>query len=393
MRRSDDGGPAGVIDDLPARMQRAVEGMTRTGDLSSVLGRLLRVIGEDAGIERLVLATGGEHPEELAAHPRPVASIDAHERLGLLVREVAARGEAVADRLEADGPVDSEPARSRYGVPVRGDGALLAVLIGESAPHAPLEAVDEAVTTVIGTLLVPVLLMRQELEDTRELDRLRSDFVARISHELRTPLTIITGFAGTLGAHEESLTTDQRHTMLDRIVTASIRLEHLIEEVLSLASMDAGLADPRPTIVPVRDVVDLAVRDRGGTDRATVRGDRELKVRTDPDVARVVLGALVENALQQAGAVRLIIDEAERGVRIAVEDDGPGVPPELGSRVFERFVRGDDRSPGLGLGLAIARRMAETVGGRLWFEDVPMGARFVAELPWLGPEDEADQSP
>lgn len=375
---------AAAVADLPARLQRAVEGLSRGADLSSSLGHLLRVVGRDTGVERLVVVSDGDEPRELASHPSPLASLDAHARVAALVHEVAERGRPVADTPGVGGqeaPAGAEVARGRYGVPLFGDGRLLAVLVGEAASHTTLEPADEVVVEGIGIVLVPMLLVRDQLESVRELDRLRSDFIARISHELRTPLTIISGFAGTLGAHEETLTTEQRHAMLDRVVTASIRLEHLIEEVLSLASVDAGLAEPRPKLVPVRDVVDLAVHDRGGTDRVEVRGNQSLKVHTDPDVARVVLGALVENALQQGEHVTVVIEGTGRDVRIAVEDDGPGVPPELGSRVFERFVRGDDRSPGMGLGLAIARRMAESIGALLWFEDVDVGARFVAELP------------
>ena len=384
-----------AVVDLPARLRRAVAGLSSTADLSTTLGRLLAEIGVTSGIERLVLAVDGDEPRELAAHPAPTASVAARARVTTLVREAAGRGVPIVDAPSAedrDRAAGTELARTCYAVPVLGDGATLAVLVGETAPDAELTGGDELVVESVATLLVPLLLVRRQLEDARELDRLRSDFIARVSHELRTPLTIITGFAGTLGAHEETLTSEQRHAMLDRIVTASIRLEHLIEEVLSLASVDAGLAEPQPKVVPVRDIVDLAVHDRGGSDRVKVSGEDRLKVRTDPEVARVVLGALVENALQQGESVAVVFEEADTGVRIAVEDDGPGVPPELGLRVFERFVRGDDRSPGMGLGLAIARRMAETIGARLWFEDVPVGARFVAELPSLPVEDRR-QSP
>ena len=376
---------APASDDLPARMRRASERLDASADLSVTLGRLLSEIGVDAAIDRLVLiAVDRQEPVELAAYPSPIANEAEHRRIRSLAAQVAQRGEPLddppAEGASVSGP-DASGARGRYAVPVREDGVIVAVLVGESSAPGGETQQDAQVVEAVATLVMPLLLVRRQLEDVRELDRLRSDFIARISHELRTPLTIITGFAGTLGAHEETLTTEQRHSMLDRIVTASIRLEHLIEEVLSLASVDAGLAEPQPKLVPVRDLVDLAVHDRGGTERVEVRGNERVKVHTDPDVARVVLGALVENALQQGEHVTVLIDGTGPEVRVAVEDDGPGVPPELGSRVFERFVRGDDRSPGMGLGLAIARRMAESIGARLWFENVDVGARFVAELP------------
>lgn len=375
---------AAALPDLPTRLRRAVEGLDGTADLSEALRRLLTVVGEGTGLERALLVADGDEPRELAAHPAPAASaIEAPGLASLVRRATAQRVVASQSASTATASDPSPPDRSRHAVPLISEGAVLAVLVGETGPGTPLETAEEVVVETMASLLVPLLLVRRQLADARELDRLRSDFIARVSHELRTPLTIITGFAGTLGAHEETLSTEQRHAMLDRIVTASIRLEHLIEEVLSLASVDAGLADPDPKVVPVRDVVDLAVHDRGGSDRVEVRGDERLELRTDPEVARVVLGALIENALEHGDKVAVLLEASDLGVRISVEDDGPGVPPELAPRIFERFVRGHDRSPGMGLGLAIARRMAEIIGARLWLDDAEVGARFVVEVPSL----------
>ena len=393
MGRAEDPARMGAIADLPARLRRAVAGLHDADDLAATLDHLLAVVGDGTAIERLVLAVDRGEVDELASSS---SSADRHEAAPVagLVREVTARGAPVAASCEGEGPAGGHgDERCRYAVPVVAAETTLAVLVAEPARGTGLETADEVAVESIATLLAPLLLVRRQLADVRELDRLRSDFIARVSHELRTPLTIITGFAGTLGAHEDGLTVEQRHAMLDRIVTASIRLEHLIEEVLSLASVDAGLAEPEPQLVPVRDVVDLAVHDRGGTARVEVQGGERLRVHTDPEVARFVLGALVENALQQGDLVRVEIEPVGAAVRVAVVDDGPGVPAELGHRIFERFVRGDDRSPGMGLGLAIARRMGEMIDARLWFEEVDRGARFVAELPAQRPGLQGRQSP
>jgi signal transduction histidine kinase len=374
-----------VIADLHERMRRVARRLPGGGDVQATLSEAFHVLGAGLGVQRLVLAAGGdEDPKVLAAQPGPVVSLDAHARIAALVHEVYAVGEAVLQEpAEVGDGAGPETSRARYAVPLYGDGRPVAVLVGEGAPRVPLTEADEVAVETMAVVLTPLLLVRRDLEASRDLDRLRSDFISRVSHELRTPLTIITGFAGTLGAHEDTLTPEQRHAMLDRIVSASVRLEHLVEEVLSLASVEAGLADPRPLEVPVIDVVDLAIHDRGGTGRVEVTGPVDLRIVTDPEVARVVLGALVENALQQGEHVTVSFEPVEAGVRVGVQDDGPGVPPELGSRVFERFVRGDDRSPGMGLGLAIARRMAEAIGARIWLDEVPRGARFIVELPTM----------
>jgi signal transduction histidine kinase len=368
---------------LHARLLAASRGLPSDDDLQGLLGHLLRTVGAGAGLVRLLLALPGDGGLEVrAAFPGPVVSLDDHARIADLVREVVASRSTL--RVAA-GPGRGSPSSSAMvAVPLVNDGDAVGALVGLGGGSDSLGEADEVALEAMTVLLMPRLLAERQLELARELDRLRSDFISRISHELRTPLTIINGFAGTLGAHEETLTAEQRHGMLDRIVTASLRLEHLVEEVLSLASVEAGLAEPKPVTVPVRDVVDLTVHNAQGADRVTVRGPESLKVRTDPDVARHVLGPVVENALQHGEKVLIEIEAAGDAVRIVVTDDGPGVPAELAALVFERFVRGDDRSPGMGLGLAIARRMGETIGARLWAEEASVGARFVVELPSLG---------
>ena len=368
--------------DLHARMLEASRGLPSGDDLQGVLGHLLRTVGAGTGLTRLLLALPGDAGLQLqAAFPGPVVTLDDHARVADLVHEVVAQHETVRDAAPRGGDGDGGPAM--VAVPLFTEGAVVGVLVGQSDPGASLVDTDEAVVEAMTGVVAPMLRAERQLEIVRELDRLRSDFISRISHELRTPLTIINGFAGTLGAHEETLTAEQRHSMLDRIVTASVRLEHLVEDVLSLASVEAGLAEPEPVSVPIRDVVDLTVHDARGADRVTVRGAEGLRVHTDPEVARHVLGPVVENALQHGDQVVIEIEALGDAVRIAVTDDGPGVPVDLGARVFERFVRGHERSPGMGLGLAIARRMGQTIGGRLWVEESKRGARFVVELPSL----------
>jgi signal transduction histidine kinase len=374
---------AALLPDLHARLFEASRSLPSDDDLQGLLGHLLRTIGTGSVLRRLLLAIQDDAGLRLqAAFPGPVVSLDDHARVADLVHEVVATRRTV--RTTAPEPRTGGTPAAMVGVPLVTDGRAMGALVAEGGGGQPLGDADEVLVEAMTVLLTPMLLAERQRGLAREVDRMRSDFISRISHELRTPLTIITGFAGTLGAHEETLTAEQRHGMLDRIVTAAVRLEHLVEDVLSLASVEAGLAEPRPVNVPVRDLVDLTVHDASGADRVTVRGPDALKVNTDPEVARHVLGPVVENALQHGDQVLIELEAVGDAVRVTVTDNGPGLPAELGQRVFERFVRGDDGPPGMGLGLAIARRMGETIGARLWAEDAEGGARFVVELPSLG---------
>ena len=364
--------------DLHTRLLDAARGLPPDADLQRTLAHLLHSLGAGTSLARLLLLDATPGGKVLAAFPGPVLRLDDHAHLASLLREVQ-DGAAIARVL----PTGDDGDVAMVAVPLVVDDETVGALVGQARPGAELGEGDETVVEAMSALVTPLLLAERQLEHVRELDRLRTDFISRVSHELRTPLTIITGFAGTLGAHEETLSAEQRHGMLDRIVTAAVRLEHLVEDVLSLASVEAGLAEPDAVTVPVRDIVDLTVHDANGAERVTIRGGERLRVHTDPEIARHVLGPVVENALQHGAEVEVEVAAVGDAIRITVSDDGPGIPPGLGSRIFDRFVRGDDRTPGMGLGLAIARRMAETIRARISVREIPEGACFVVDLPSL----------
>jgi signal transduction histidine kinase len=275
------------------------------------------------------------------------------------------------------------PAPHLLGIRLEVSGTPRGALIFETDDAAGLDQDDRCVLQGLTTLASAALSALRRAHEQRELESLRSDFISRVSHELRTPLTIIGGFAGTLAAHDEILEPRQRHEMLDRIITASVRLEHLVDDVLSLASVEAGTREPNAVSVPVRDVIDLVVHDQRGNGRVHVTCPPDLRVFTDPSLARQSLGPVVQNALQHGERVEVAVVAGPAGVRITIRDDGPGIPEELGDRVFERFVRGDDRSPGMGLGLAVARSAGTAIGAELRWEPSDHGACFALVLPDL----------
>jgi signal transduction histidine kinase len=101
----------------------------------------------------------------------------------------------------------------------------------------------------------------------------------------------------------------------------------------------------------------------------------------DPLLTGRVLDNLIDNAIRHGGRnVEITVEKAGDKVCVAVSDDGPGVPARIRPRVFERFSREGDQATGFGLGLAIARGLAEAQGGRLWLDEAVPGARFVLEL-------------
>jgi signal transduction histidine kinase len=355
--------------------------------LERVLASVLDAVGDPGrGLRALVVDHVADDPTVLARYP--ARGIGPDPGLSSIERGFAAELLGTAEVLHqpaAAAPAGElpRPAPHLLGVRLEVSGSPRGALVFATDDHAGLDQDDRCVLQGLTTLVSAALSAMRRAQEQRELESLRSDFISRVSHELRTPLTIISGFAGTLAAHDETLQAQQRHEMLDRIITASVRLEHLVDDVLSLASVEAGTREPNPVSVPVRDVIDLVVHDQGGNGRVHVSCPTDLRIFTDPSLARQSLGPVVENALQHGERVDVAVSGGPAGVRITVCDDGPGIPEELGDRVFDRFVRGDDRSPGMGLGLALARSAGTAIGAELRWEPSDAGACFVLSLPDL----------
>ena len=235
---------------------------------------------------------------------------------------------------------------------------------------------------------------RRTVEELRRLSALRADFVSLVSHELRTPMAAVIGSARTLQQRWRELTPDQRESFLGLIADETERLASLVGDVLDTSRIDAGTFNIRFGDVDlgelVRDTVALAElsSDEVGL-RAEVH-DPLPQVRGDAERLRQVLFNLIDNAIKYSPAgdeveVRAY-SEADR-VLIDIRDHGPGIAPEDQRLIFEKFgrVTSGNTRPGTGLGLFIARSIAEAHGGTLAVSSVPRrGSTFTLDLPRQG---------
>ena len=213
-------------------------------------------------------------------------------------------------------------------------------------------------------------------------------FVADASHELRTPLATIQGNAGMLATGPEVGAEVRRAAAAD-IAGESERMARLTDRLLTLARADSGL---ELTLAPVdlRPLVAEVVRQAGTLHpnlELTLEAS-ELVVAGDADALRQLLWILLDNASRHANKTIAVTVQPNAGwARVMVADDGPGVPPEDRERVFERFYKGDSSRAGgggAGLGLAIARWIADQHRGRIIAADGPRGgAGFFVDLPVL----------
>ncbi|WP_372659668.1 ATP-binding protein, partial [Hydrogenophaga sp.] len=231
--------------------------------------------------------------------------------------------------------------------------------------------------------------LREANEQLKSLDRLKDDFMSSVTHELRTPLTSIRALSE-LMRDDEHMPAEQRQQCLGIIVTEAERLSRLVNQVLDLAKIEAGHAEWHEADVDMRELLVQAVatmretyRERGVALQCQLP-EAVRAVRGDADrITQVVLNLLsnaVKFAPQGTGEVALRLQQERDGIQVEVQDNGPGVAPELQELVFERFrqIGGEAyRAGGTGLGLPISRRIVAHFGGHMWLRSSPgQGATF-----------------
>ncbi|MGW7450285.1 sensor histidine kinase [Streptomyces sp. NPDC054787] len=258
----------------------------------------------------------------------------------------------------------------------------------EADPRTEVGQVGAALNRMLGHVS-SALTARQQSET-----RVRQ-FVADASHELRTPLASIRGYAELTRRGREEPGPDTRHA-LGRIESEATRMTGLVEDLLLLARLDAGRplavgeADSDTDLVPllVDAVSDARAAGPGHHWRLSLP-DEPAPVRADPARIQQILVNLLANARTHTPPGTTVTAHVSRetsAVRLRVEDDGPGIPPELLPRVFERFARGDasrSRAGGsTGLGLAIVQAVVEAHGGRVGVRSEPGRTCFEVLLPY-----------
>ena len=232
---------------------------------------------------------------------------------------------------------------------------------------------------------------RNTADELRRLSALRADFVSLVSHELRSPMAAVIGASRTLQGRWRELTADQRQSFLALIGDETSRLASLIGDVLDTSRIEAGTFSFSFSDVDlgelVRDVVAAAELAQDEVALTTEVSGSLPPVRGDRERLRQVIQNLVDNAVKYSsagGRVRVSATADDGTVLIDVADEGPGIPREDQQLIFEKFGRsgGGVTRPGTGLGLFIARSIAEAHGGSLDVESAPSrGSVFRLELP------------
>lgn len=267
---------------------------------------------------------------------------------------------------------------------------------GETNVRAPESGGDE-VSALARSFNEMAGQLEQRTLALEQANRMRRQLLADVSHELTTPLAAIRGYVETLGMADVPLSTETRARYLDIVGDETVRLEHIVGDLLDLARVEGGGGTWRTEQVSVAQLLE---RVRHRHDPVLVEKRITLETEQDPEATLVVgdqnrleqaLQNLVANAIRHTpigGTVLVRAAAAPAGTTLTVEDTGPGIPPEHLERVFDRFYKvdesrtGTDTPSGSGLGLSIVRAIVVRHGGTVSASNVPGGgARFQILLP------------
>ncbi len=230
--------------------------------------------------------------------------------------------------------------------------------------------------------------MASNLEDRIDRD---ARFTSDVSHELRSPITTLTASMGVLEARRDDIPDGPARAAIDLMSADLERFQQLVEDLLEISRYDSGAIRLELSEVRITELVRATLAQRRLDIPVDIEPDLEAaKVRVDKRRLSRVLANLLDNAEKYGdGAVRVEIRRVDEHVRIAIEDDGPGVPEADRTVIFDRFSRGSaagrrsTTGSGVGLGLALVSEHMRLQGGDVWIEDRPNGAegaRFVVEL-------------
>jgi K+-sensing histidine kinase KdpD len=328
----------------------------------------------------------------------------------------------------AEGDVDDVPVSSglaaQISIPLRVPGRLLGVMnLGSKSWRRPSPSQHELLTTIghqIAVALEKAQLhhdlakhaeelegmveartealaqaideLSDALDRAKEADKVKSQLLSTVSHELRTPLATIKGHTSVLVDHYQSVSRGMLHESLIDIEEEADKLTELISSLLEMSRIEAGVLHIQPQAIDLSDVVRSTVE--AAQVRVTSHPIRfetpEGRLSSFADARRVqqILDNLLDNAAKYSEPGKPIVVTVKArnlGPVISVKDEGYGIPGDRLDKIFDRFYQikaGDDRTRGIGLGLAICHGLVEAHTGRIWVtSEVGKGSIFSFSLP------------
>ncbi len=220
--------------------------------------------------------------------------------------------------------------------------------------------------------------LKRANERLKKLDEMKSDFISSASHELRTPLTSIKGYVSIVLQEKVGALNPQQKEFLGYVKDSTDRLHRLLDELLDLSRIESGRMEMKMALTDLQNLVReemMIFKMQADTKEIPIEfivNGAIKKVYCDPDKIRQVIGNLISNAIKytlRKGTIKISIHGQENAVAVDVEDTGIGISKEDQGRIFEPFQRinkpGVEEEEGVGLGLAVVKRIVELHGGKI----------------------------
>jgi signal transduction histidine kinase len=357
----------------------------------------------DASNKKLVLSAGTGDVGRRMMADRKVFDIDARPSI---VAQAARDQQAIVIGDVSRSPVHmANPylslTRSEVAIPMITQGKLIGVLGLQSEQTDNFKQEDirilNSLAEQIGVAVKNARLYEEQLfvaEELKRVDKMKSHFLSSMSHELRTPLNAIINFVHMIAKGWIGPVNQEQEELLNLTLNSSRHLLHLINDVLDVSKIQAGLLtlfveDNVNVLEEAEAALDIV---KGLADEKGLQVIRDLdlnvpRVPCDRRRVRQVLLNLISNAIKftEKGTITLQLKKHERTLQFAVTDTGPGIPITEQELIFAPFMQTEDGGKvgqGTGLGLAISRSLVQAHGGELWVQsNYGEGASFIFTLP------------
>jgi signal transduction histidine kinase len=243
----------------------------------------------------------------------------------------------------------------------------------------------------------------EDITRLKEIDSMKSEFVSTVSHEFRTPLTSMNmGLSMVINEDTGELNEEQRE-LLEAAYEDVERLTELVNDLLDLSKIESGRIEMEFDKVDVNDIIEKTLNpfykqaEEKEIDLKFKQSEDNIFAYADPSKISWVISNLVGNALRYADEGKIEVDAEIKGRRVlvSVADNGPGIPREYQSKIFDKFVRAGndkDEKSGTGLGLAISKEIITAHNGRIWVDsEEGAGSTFSFYIPRFGYQEGKDE--
>ena len=372
------------------------------GDYQAALhyaSEYLKGAGGDVGTKKLALQNRAKANEKLGNYREALADIQAYDLLKDSIMQAGNREQLnqlnkrfSLNELQSQNRLLRQRSRFTTGgvAMILGIGAILVFLVLNSRWNRKLQIKNMQLQRERNVVVAQNKQLEIERDHAEAASRAKTAFMQSMTHEIRTPLNAISGFTQVLTMKDIELPESERMDFCERIQESTRLLTNILDNLLLISDMESRSELPEPETCVVSAVATQALDMVRSLVANTVILDCQCELPVEqaidsyPRMIHIVLTKLLENAAKftTVGNITLKVSQEESMLHFSVVDTGPGIPPDKKEYIFERFTKLDNFVQGTGLGLTVARMIAERLGGTLTLDtEYTSGSKFDFILP------------